>query len=98
MKNKYRKHVFVCTNKRNPSIKQSCGQIGTPLRIELKRAIGEKNLNHRIRINSSGCLGKCSLGPCFVIYPEGKWEFNAKLEDSGKIINKLIEEEFKLED
>ena len=49
-------------------------------------------LNHKIRINKSGCLGKCSLGPCFVVYPESRWEFNIKLEDSEKIINELLTE------
>ena len=92
MKNKYEKHVFICTNKRNPSIKESCGQVGAPLKIALKKAIGEKKLNHQIRINSSGCLGQCSLGPCLVIYPEAKWEFNAKLEDANKIIDELTKE------
>ena len=89
---KYKKHVFVCENQRNSAIKKSCGKIGVPLRIKLKQAIAEKNLNHTIRINASGCLGKCSLGPCFVVYPEGKWEFGVALEDCEKIINQLIED------
>ena len=89
---KYKKHVFVCENQRNSSIKKSCGKIGVPLRIKLKQAIAEKNLNHTIRINASGCLGKCSLGPCLVVYPEGKWAFGTTLEDCEKIINQLIED------
>ena len=92
MKNIYKKHVFVCENQRDPSIKKSCGKIGIPLRMKLKRILGKKNLNHKIRINKSGCLGKCSLGPCLVIYPDNKWEFNVQLEDSEKIINQLISE------
>ncbi len=90
MKNKYEKHLFVCTNHRDASNKKSCGEIGIPLRAELKKKIIEKKLNHKIRINKSGCLGKCSLGPCFVVYPESRWEFNIKLEDSEKIINELL--------
>ncbi len=27
----------------------------------------------RLRINSAGCLDRCELGPCAVIYPEGVW-------------------------
>jgi (2Fe-2S) ferredoxin len=26
-----------------------------------------------IRVNNAGCLDRCELGPCFVIYPEGVW-------------------------
>jgi (2Fe-2S) ferredoxin len=27
----------------------------------------------RLRVNSAGCLDRCELGPCLVIYPEGIW-------------------------
>lgn len=27
----------------------------------------------KVRINSSGCLDRCELGPTMVIYPEGTW-------------------------
>jgi (2Fe-2S) ferredoxin len=26
-----------------------------------------------VRINGAGCLDRCELGPCIVIYPEGIW-------------------------
>ena len=26
-----------------------------------------------VRINGAGCLDRCELGPCIVIYPEGVW-------------------------
>jgi (2Fe-2S) ferredoxin len=26
-----------------------------------------------IRVNIAGCLDRCELGPCLVIYPEGVW-------------------------
>ena len=93
MNNKYKKHVFICTNQRKTSNKKSCGNTGALLKIKLKREIQKRNLNNQIRINASGCLGKCSLGPCFVIYPEANWRFNVELEDYNNIINSLIEEE-----
>ena len=88
----YKKHVFICQNQRADSNKKSCGRVGIPLRDLLKKEIINKKLNSEIRINKSGCLGQCNQGPCFVIYPEGKWHFNATLEDFNKIINKLTEE------
>ena len=27
----------------------------------------------KLRINASGCLDRCELGPTMVIYPEGVW-------------------------
>ena len=90
MDNKYKKHVFVCTNHRENPNRKSCGHIGSSLKIELKKEIVQRNLNKQVRINESGCLGKCNLGPCFVVYPEARWEFDVKLDDSEKIINELI--------
>lgn len=26
-----------------------------------------------VRVNSAGCLDRCELGPCVVMYPEGVW-------------------------
>ena len=52
----------------------------------------KRNLNQDIRINKSGCLGKCSQGPCLVIYPKQEWKFNLEIEDGEEIINKLITE------
>ena len=92
MKNKYKKHVFVCTNQRNNSDKKSCGHVGADLKIKLKQKIVDEKLNKKIRINVSGCLGKCTLGPCLVVYPEAKWKFNVKLEDYEKIITELTNE------
>ena len=90
-KNKlYTKHIFVCVNQRDASTSKSCGKIGIPLRMSLKSEIVKKRLNNKIRINKSGCLGKCSQGPCAVIYPQGEWKFNLQLKDTQIIINELI--------
>ena len=32
----------------------------------------ELGLKH-VRVNLAGCLDRCELGPCVVIYPEGVW-------------------------
>ena len=33
------------------------------------KELGLKN----VRVNASGCLDRCELGPTMVIYPEGVW-------------------------
>lgn len=39
-----------------------------------------------IRINASGCLDRCELGPTMVIYPEGVWYRCASREDIDEIL------------
>ena len=88
----YKKHVFVCENMRDDPHKKSCGEVGESIRIRLKKEIVKNKLNHEIRINRSGCLGKCAQGPCLVSYPEGKWHFNIVVDESDRIIEELISE------
>jgi (2Fe-2S) ferredoxin len=44
-------------------------------------------LNKKIRINKSGCLDRCELGPVMVIYPEGVWYSFKNSEDIDEILN-----------
>ena len=88
----YKKHVFVCENMRDDPLKKSCGEDGVSIRMRLKKEIVKNKLNREIRINRSGCLGKCNQGPCLVSYPEGKWHFNVAIDDSDRIIEELISE------
>ena len=87
-----KKHIFVSENKRASSSKNSCGEVGSSILINLKREIDKRKLNKQIRINKSGCLGKCSQGPCLVIYPKGDWRFNIKTEECEEILNHLVSE------
>ena len=89
MEKTYKKHVFVCTNKRQNSINKSCGDAGFEIRTYLKNQIIENTLNKEIRINKSGCLGKCAQGPCLVIYPDGEWKFSTSLNECKTIIKEL---------
>ena len=40
----------------------------------------------KVRVSKSGCLGRCSLGPCIVVYPEGTWYTYASMADIDDII------------
>ncbi len=44
----------------------------------------------KIRVSKSGCLGRCSLGPCMVVYPEGIWYNYASFDDIDEIVNTHI--------
>ena len=43
-----------------------------------------------IRINQSGCLERCELGPSMVIYPEGVWYTYKSTDDVDEIIDRHI--------
>ena len=44
--------------------------------------LGLKN----VRINSSGCLDRCELGPTMVIYPEGVWYSVTNQQDIDEVL------------
>lgn len=67
-------HLFVCCNRRPDGHKRgSCAAGGSEkLRDYMKARAKEMGLA-RTRVNMAGCLDRCELGPCVVIYPEGVW-------------------------
>ena len=71
---KFEYHVFVCTNARESgSTKGSCAEKNSlELMTELKQRAREFGIEN-IRVNKSGCLGVCEMGPACVIYPESTW-------------------------
>lgn len=44
-----------------------------------------------IRINASGCLDRCELGPVMVIYPQGVWYRYENESDVDEIISAHIQ-------
>jgi (2Fe-2S) ferredoxin len=70
--------------------KQCCANSGgEPFFEHMKAKLLEQGLHGpgKIRISKSGCLGRCSLGPCIVIYPEGVWYTYATMADIDEIID-----------
>ena len=67
-------HLFVCTNRRpDGHARGSCAAGGSEhLRDYMKARAKELGIVN-IRVNSAGCLDRCELGPCMVIYPDGVW-------------------------
>jgi (2Fe-2S) ferredoxin len=83
----YQSHVFVCTNERPPGHRRGCCAAGgaEKLRNYLKARTKEFGLP-ATRINNAGCLDRCELGPCLVIYPEGTWYSYRSTEDLDEIL------------
>ncbi len=67
-------HLFMCCNRRPDGHKRgSCAAKGSEkLRDYMKARVKELGLAG-VRVNMAGCLDRCELGPCLVIYPEGVW-------------------------
>ena len=81
-------HVFCCVNERPESAVRECckRKKSLELRNYMKKRVRELKLEKKIRINQSGCLDKCELGPIMVIYPEGVWYSFKNSQDVEEII------------
>lgn len=67
-------HLFVCCNRRPDDDRRgSCAAKGSEALRDYMKAQAKKLGVKRLRVNSAGCLDRCELGPCLVIYPQGIW-------------------------
>lgn len=85
----YIKHVFLCTNQKAAG-KVCCANAGGDIFFDyMKTKLLELDLHGpgKIRISKSACLGRCAVGPCIVIYPEGIWYTYATMADIDEIID-----------
>ncbi len=55
------------------------------LRNYLKTKVKKMEIKN-IRINASGCLDRCELGPTIVVYPEGVWYRCETREDIDELL------------
>jgi (2Fe-2S) ferredoxin len=46
----------------------------------------------RTRINSAGCLDRCELGPCIVVYPEGIWYRVRTTADVDRVLTEHLQQ------
>jgi (2Fe-2S) ferredoxin len=83
----YDAHVFVCCNRRpDGHPRGSCAAKGSEkLRDYMKVRAKELGLS-AVRINLAGCLDRCELGPCVVIYPEGVWYSVKSPQDVDRVL------------
>jgi (2Fe-2S) ferredoxin len=85
---KYQRHVFVCTNQREPgSARPSCNADGkSQLQARFKQAVDAAGLKDRVRVNKAGCLDQCEHGPTVVVYPEAVWYGHVSETDVDEIV------------
>lgn len=89
----YRHHVFFCVNKREDG-RPCCANHGAhALRDYAKERIKSLGLTggkDGVRVNTAGCMDRCSEGPVIVVYPEGTWYTYVDKEDIDEIIERHL--------
>ncbi len=93
MTNFYKYHVFFCLNQRENS-EACCADKGAEAAFDhMKACVKKLGLSGEgsVRINRSGCLDRCNLGPLMVIYPQAIWYTFVDNDDIDEIVeNHLV--------
>ena len=80
----YRSHVLVCGG-------TGCTSSNSQAIIEaLESQIAEKGLSEEIKVIRTGCFGLCALGPIMIVYPEGSFYSQVKVEDIPEIVEEHL--------
>jgi (2Fe-2S) ferredoxin len=84
-------HVFVCCNRRpDGHTRGSCAAKGSERLRDYMKARAKELAIPRIRINAAGCLDRCELGPCAVIYPDGVWYRLESIADVDAVLERHV--------
>jgi len=92
-KSHFKYHVFFCTNQREDGAKCCGASGGQAMRDYLKKKVKKLNLNGpgKCRINSAGCMDRCSEGPLLVVYPQGIWYTYVDEADIDEILREHLQ-------
>ena len=80
----YRSHVLVCGGTGCTSSHSA------EIIAEFENEIAEKGLADEIKVIRTGCFGLCALGPIVVVYPEGAFYSQIKVEDVSEIVDEHL--------
>lgn len=85
-------HVFVCENQRPEGHPRGCcaSKGAAEFTAALKQLVKDAGLNHKVRVNKSGCLDQCAFGPVAVVYPEAVWYRGVTAADAQEVFEKHI--------
>ena len=80
----YRSHVLVCGG-------TGCTSSNSQKIIEAMEAeIAAKGLRDEVQVIRTGCFGLCALGPIMIVYPEGCFYSEVKVEDVPEIVEEHL--------
>ena len=80
----YRSHVLICGG-------TGCTSSNSQKIIEAMEAeIAAKGLQDEVQVIRTGCFGLCALGPIMIVYPEGCFYSEVKVEDVPEIVEEHL--------
>ncbi len=80
----YRAHVLVCGG-------TGCTSSGSQQIIDkLESELKDKGLDSEVKVVKTGCFGLCALGPIMIVYPEGCFYSEVKVEDIPEIVEEHL--------
>lgn len=79
-----RSHVLVCGGTGCTSNKSAA------VVEKLRKQIAANGLDKEIQVIMTGCFGLCANGPIMVVYPEGAFYHNVKVEDVQEIVSEHL--------
>ncbi len=80
----YRSHVLVCGG-------TGCTSSNSQKIIETMEAeLKAKGLEKEVQVIRTGCFGLCALGPIMIVYPEGCFYSEVKVEDVPEIVEEHL--------
>lgn len=80
----FRSNVLVCGG-------TGCTSSNSEKIIEkLKEEISAKGLDQEVNVVRTGCFGLCALGPIMIVYPEGCFYSEVKVEDVPEIVEEHL--------
>jgi (2Fe-2S) ferredoxin len=93
--NYYENHIFVCTNQKENNKKCCMQGDAENIWLHCRDILKQQQLlgPGKMRVSRSGCLGRCEVGPCLVIYPEGVWYTYGSSEDIDAIFKFYLHKE-----
>jgi (2Fe-2S) ferredoxin len=79
-------HVFVCTTVG----RHHCGGLGSErILLRLRDELERRGLTH-VRTTRMGCNQQHHQGPILIVYPDGVWYGNLRVEDVDVIIDEHL--------
>ena len=80
----YRSHVLVCGG-------TGCTSSNSQKIIETMEAeLKARGLENEVQVIRTGCFGLCALGPIMIVYPEGCFYSEVKVEDVPEIVEEHL--------
>ncbi len=91
---RYTRHIFICTNQREPGHPRGCCREkgSEAIRDRFRDGLKTRGLLGKVRPNIAGCLDACEFGPSVVVYPDNIWYGGLTVDDVDTIIEEHMVE------